>query len=77
MTKLEQEKFDTLMKSEGFTDEIEFLQEAMSDSLSCNAICMNEGCDYTVEMEGDQDQGWCDECSTNSVKSALILKGLI
>lgn len=77
MTKLEEEKFVTLMQSEGYTDELEFLQDAMSDSLMCNAICMNEGCDYTAEMEGDQDQGWCDECHTNTVKSALMLKGLI
>jgi len=34
---------------------------------------MNEGCDYTAEMEPDQDAGYCEECRTNSMQSALIL----
>jgi hypothetical protein len=41
------------------------------------AICMNEGCDYTAETEPDQDAGFCEECRTNSMQSALILAGLI
>jgi len=41
------------------------------------AICMNDGCDYTAEMEPDQDRGWCEACGTNTVASALILAGLI
>jgi hypothetical protein len=28
-------------------------------------------------MEPDQNHGWCEECSTNSMQSALILEGLI
>ena len=41
------------------------------------AICMNEDCDFTCEMEPDQDAGYCEECRTNSMHSALILAGLI
>jgi integrase/recombinase XerD len=41
------------------------------------AICMNEGRDYTCEMEPDQRRGWCDECRTNSMKTAPVLAGLI
>jgi hypothetical protein len=38
---------------------------------------MNEGCDYTTDMEPDQDRGWCDECGTNSMTSAMVLAGVI
>jgi hypothetical protein len=38
---------------------------------------MNEGCEYTAEMEPDQDRGWCEVCETNSMASALVLAGII
>jgi hypothetical protein len=48
-------------------ENIEQLAEAvLSDSVS-PAICMNEGCEYTCEMEPDQDAGFCEECRTNSM----------
>lgn len=49
---------------------------AFFDSVS-PGIRTNDGCDYTVEIEPDQDRGWCKSCGTNTVKSALILAGLI
>jgi hypothetical protein len=52
------------------------LEAVFSDSVS-PGICMNEGCDYTVEVEPDQDRGWCEACGTNTVKSAPILAGII
>jgi rRNA maturation endonuclease Nob1 len=30
-----------------------------------------------ARTEPDQDQGWCESCGTNTVKSALILASLI
>ena len=36
-----------------------------------------ESCDYTAEMEPDQDQGFCEVCGGNTVTSALVLAGLI
>ena len=39
------------------------------------AICMD--CDYSTEYEPDQDKGHCENCSSNSVKSILILQGVI
>ena len=39
------------------------------------AICMT--CDYSTEYEPDQEKGHCENCSTNSVKSILILLGII
>ncbi|UEM12374.1 hypothetical protein J4G43_049605 [Bradyrhizobium barranii subsp. barranii] len=52
------------------------LLAALTDSV-CPAICMTEGCDYTVEMEPDQEQGFCEACGGNTVTSALVLAGLI
>jgi hypothetical protein len=46
-------------------------------SPAATRICVTDGCDYTCEMEPDQDRGWCEVCSTNTVKSALVLAGLI
>ena len=76
MTTAEQSKLNTLMDVEGFDNLEHLLEAALFDSVS-PAICMNEGCDYTGEMEGDQTAGWCDVCDTNSMKSALVLAGVL
>ena len=69
-------KLDTLIDIEGY-DSFEKMAEAVfSDSVS-PGICTNEGCSYTTEVEPDQDRGWCEECGTNTVKSALVLAGFI
>ncbi len=54
----------------------DLLQASVVDSI-CPAICMTEGCDYTTEMEPDQDAGYCEVCGGNTVTSALVLAGLI
>ena len=40
-------------------------------------ICTTEGCDYTVGVEPDCVEGWCEACDTPSVQSCLILAGVI
>lgn len=65
-----------LIEIEGFESEDALLAAAVADSV-CPAICMNDDCDYTCEMEPDQDRGYCEVCGTNTVASALILAGLI
>ena len=72
----DREKLRTLTKIEGCGTVMELLELSAADCV-CPAICMNDGCDYTAEMEPDQDRGWCEECGTNSMKSALILGGII
>jgi hypothetical protein len=69
-------KLDQLIEIEGFESEEALLAAALIDSVS-PAICLNNGCDYTAEMEPDQDRGFCEACGTNSVASALILAGII
>ena len=54
----------------------ELLRQANFDSVS-PGICVNQGCDYTADVEPDQDKGYCEVCETNTVQSALILAGLI
>lgn len=69
-------KLQELASIEGFDDPIEMLEEAVMDSV-CPGICMNAGCDYTTEVEPDQSRGWCEICETPTVKSAMMLGGII
>jgi hypothetical protein len=65
-----------LVESEGFDDPQDLFQDVISDWV-CPGICMNEGCDFVTDVEPDQDAGWCELCNTNTVKSGLMLAGLI
>ncbi len=61
-------------QDEGFDDTMAMLEHATYDSV-VPAICTK--CESTMDMEPDQDRGWCDECGTNTVKSCLVLAGII
>lgn len=69
-------KLARLMEIEGYDDELKLFADVLFDAVS-PGICTNPGCDYTREVEPDQDRGWCEACGTQTVKSALILAGLI
>ena len=69
-------KLMKLCEAEGFENLDDLVRAAATDSV-CPAICMTEGCDYTTEMEPDQDQGYCEACGGNTVTSALVLAGFI
>jgi hypothetical protein len=73
---LSNEKLKKLLEVGGFADDLAFMQAALSDAV-CLAICMNSDCSYTEDLEPDQTRGWCPECQTNSMKSGLILAGVI
>jgi len=64
------------MDIEGYDDDYEFLSDLMTDSI-CPGICVNPGCDHTCEVEPDCTNAYCEECGTRSIKSALILAGII
>ena len=70
------DKLSTLMNEEGYTDFDAFLEDLVIDSVN-PGICMNPDCDYTCEVEPDCTNGWCENCSTSTVQSALILAGII
>lgn len=73
-TETDKAKLHQLMENEGYASLDELFEASVFDSL-CPSIC--KFCDYTEDMEPDQNAGWCPECNTNSVVSALILGGLI
>lgn len=76
-TELKQVKLNTLLEEYGTTEEDLMRQSLFGDDAGVPAICMNENCNATYEYEPDQTRGWCEECQANSVKSALILMGVI
>lgn len=53
-----------------------FIEEYALDEV-VPGICMNPDCTYTSEVEPDQTEGWCEECETRSVRSGIVLAGLI
>jgi hypothetical protein len=73
---LREAKLAKLVEIEGYDSADELMEAVLSDSVS-PAICINEGCDFTCEMEPDQDAGYCEECHTNTMKAAPVLAGLI
>jgi hypothetical protein len=69
-------KLAKLLEIEGYATSFDFAEAFVTDSV-CPAICMNDDCDYTSDLEPDQDQGYCDECDTGTMTSGLVLMGLI
>jgi predicted Zn-ribbon and HTH transcriptional regulator len=58
----------------GFDSLEEMFESAVCDSVS-PGICKK--CGYTVEIEPDATDGWCEKCKKNSVVSVLVLGGII
>ena len=69
-------KLEKLALDEGYTTVMQFLQAYEIESV-VPGICVRPGCDYTVDVEPDQDRGWCEECEKGTVKSGFILAGII
>jgi hypothetical protein len=69
-------KLNTLAENESFASVTELLEACAHDSVN-PGICANPACDYSTEIEPDQREGWCEECRTSTVQSALVLAGLI
>jgi hypothetical protein len=72
---VEKDKLTTLAEAYGMTVD-ELLAEYALDCV-VPGICMNPDCEYTTEYEPDQRKGYCDMCDTGTVRSALVLAGLI
>ena len=69
-------KLSTLTEDWGYESTLDLMTDYMHEGIM-PAICMNKGCNYSTEMEPDQDRGLCECCGTNSVTSAAILLGVI
>ena len=73
---LDKAKLAKLLEIEGYDSIEELIAAVFSDAVS-PAICINQGCDFTCEMEPDQDAGYCEECHTNTMKAAPVLAAII
>jgi len=71
----EASKLDCLARTWSLTV-AEFIETYALDEV-VPGICMNQDCDYVAEVEPDQREGFCEECSTRSIRSGLILAGLL
>ena len=69
------QKLVQLERAEGL-DEMQLFHEATFNDL-CYGICTNPDCEYTTETEPDATNNWCEKCNTQTVKSCLVLKGII
>ncbi len=69
-------KLEKLAKDEGFETVMQFLEEYALDSV-VPGICIRPDCDYTTNVEPDQDRGWCEMCEAGTVKSGVVLAGII
>ena len=73
---LRKTKLAKLLEIEGYESVEDLIEAVFSDSVS-PAICMNEDCNFTCEMEPDQNAGYCEERHTNTMKAAPVLAGII
>ena len=58
----------------GYDDEMEMLEKATFDSVA-DGVCTI--CGYISRVEPDCGDGWCEECEKNTVKSCLVIAGLL
>ena len=70
-----QDKLNTLAADWGYESPLDMLESV--GLLAAPAICMNDDCDYTTDIEPDNGRGWCECCETRTVASALLLAGFI
>lgn len=75
MNTLAQDKLAKLAEIEGLTIE-ELCEQAVMD-VTCKGICSEPECNYTTDVEPDQDNGYCENCGGQTVKSCLVLAGII
>ena len=76
MFNLTHPKLLILAETEGYADVADFLEDYGPDSV-VPAICMAPDCDRTAELEPDQRAGFCEACGPPSMKSGLVIAGMI
>ena len=76
MFNLTHPKLVTLAASEGYADVADFLEDHALDDV-VPAICMVPDCDHTSDLEPDQRAGFCEACGRLSMKSGLVIAGMI
>lgn len=76
MFNLTHPKLVTLAESEGYAEVADFLEDYATDSI-VPAICMTPDCDHSADFEPDQRAGFCEVCGRPSMKSGLVIAGMI
>lgn len=80
VTKPETEKAWLLKKAAdtmGYASVDDMLKHEVTDSVA-TGICTEKGCHFvTSSIEPDSEDGMCDECGKNAIKSVFVLAGLI
>ena len=69
-------KIEQLAQDCGYLSVVEMLEENLHKTM-VPAICMEDGCNYSTDMEKDQTKGWCEICEKNNVQSCFEIEGLI
>ena len=69
-------KLDRLAADYGYETVMDMLETAMMDGV-CPGVCTNKGCTYSTEVEPDCTSGYCEVCGTQTVKSGMVLAGVI
>jgi uncharacterized protein DUF3768 len=67
-------KLMQVFEAEGFASIDDLLAVLVADSV-CPA--MTKGCNYIAPIESDQEEVYCENCSSNTMVSVLVLVGLI
>ena len=76
MFNLSHSKLVTLTASEGYAEVVNFLEDHALDSI-VPAICVAPDCDHSADLEPDQRAGFCEVCGRASMKSGLVIAGMI
>ena len=70
------EALDDLLKSTAFEDAIDFLERYALESV-VPGVCIRKGCIGAADYEPDCRNGHCPECGEQSIRSGLVLLGII
>ena len=76
MFNLSHPKLVTLAEAEGYAEVADFLEDHTLGSV-VPAICVTSDCDHTADLEPDQRAGFCEACGRASMKSGLVIAGMI
>ena len=76
MFNLTHPKLLALAESEGYSEVSDFLEDHALGSI-VPAICTAPDCDHTADLEPDQRAGFCEVCGRPSMKSGLVIAGMI
>lgn len=67
---------EELADAEGFGSVMDMLEHATFDSI-VPGICMDNSCKSIQECEPDATANWCEACEEKTVKSCLVIAGII